>query len=108
MTADDLLIGLKAGGAALVGSVIALKGIPGTRGQRAISLLCSLGIGFIAGAVAMERYGLAAGSAYHVAAIWAGSVFGLITVNNVATQVPAIVESLRKRWIGDSQDAPKP
>lgn len=106
--ADDWLIGLKTGGAALIGSVIALKGIPGTRAQRMVALLCSLGMGYIAGAVALERYGVSAGGGYHLLAVWAGSVFGLVAVSNVTQQFPEWLSALRKRYIGDSQDAPKP
>ena len=100
MTADEWLIGLKAGGAALVGSVIALKGIPGTRGQRIIALLCSLGIGYIAGAVALERYAVTAGGGYHLLSIWAGSVFGLVGVSNVMQQIPEWMAAAREKWLG--------
>lgn len=98
--ADDWLIGLKTGGAALIGSVIALKGIPGNRRQRLIALLCSLGMGFIAGAVALERYSLTAGGGYHILAIWAGSVFGLVAVSNVMQQIPEWMSAAREKWLG--------
>lgn len=103
--ADDWLVALKAGGAALIGSAIALKGIPGTRGQRLVALLCSLGMGYIAGAVALERYAVTAGGGYHLLAIWAGSVFGLVATSNVMQQVPEIIKLLRDKWIGKTQDA---
>lgn len=98
--ADDWLIGLKTGGAALIGSVIALKGIPGTRRQRLMALLCSLGMGYIAGAVALERYSLTAGGGYHILAIWAGSVFGLVAVSNVMQQIPEWMSAAREKWLG--------
>lgn len=98
--ADDWLIGLKTGGAALIGSVIALKGIPGSKGQRMVALLCSLGMGFIAGAVALERYSLTAGGGYHILAIWAGSVFGLVAVSNVMQQIPEWLAAAREKWLG--------
>lgn len=106
MTTDELWIYCKTGGAALVGSVTALKGIPGTWKQKAFSLLCSLGTAFVAGALVMARYGVEFGSPYHTVAVWAGGVFGLIIINNVAVQVPSII----RRWTtGDNQDvAPKP
>lgn len=98
--ADDWLVALKTGGAALIGSVIALKGIPGSKGQRLVSLLCSLGMGYIAGAVALERYGVEAGGGYHLLAVWAGSVFGLVAVSNVMQQLPETLKLLREKWLG--------
>lgn len=109
MTAEELWIYCKTGGAALVGSVTALKGIPGNWKQKAISLLCSLGAAYVAGAIAMARYGLEFGDNYHTAAVWAGGVFGLIIVNNVAIQIPSLLDIWRRRYTGDNQDAaPKP
>lgn len=96
MTYDDLLVALKTGGAALIGSVIALKGLPGTKWQRLISLCCSCGIGYLAGLAVLERYGVAPGGGYHLAAVWAGSVFGLTFVSNAQQQLPQWMDSARE------------
>lgn len=97
---DEVLVAIKAGVAGLFGSALALRWLPGTRSQRALSFIGSLGIGWLAGWVAVERYGILAGSPTHQLATAAAAVFGLSIVNSAMQQIPEILASVRRRITG--------
>jgi len=97
---DEVMVAAKVGGAAALGSAIALRFIPGNWWQRGLSFLGSLGIGCLVGGFAVERFGLVAGSYTHMLAVAAAAVFGLAIVNNGMQQIPEIFAALRRKTLG--------
>lgn len=69
MTESEMAVAAKVGGSAALGSVIALRFLPGTWWQRMLSFVSSLGIGCLAGGAAVERFLLVPGSYTHMLAV---------------------------------------
>ncbi|ARU23069.1 hypothetical protein RSSE_c2666 [Ralstonia solanacearum] len=100
MTEQEAVLAAKIGGSAALGSVIALRFLPGSWWQRMLSFLCSLGIGCLAGGAAVERFVLVPGSYTHMLAVASAAVFGLAIVNNAMQQIPEFLNDLRQRISG--------
>ena len=97
---DEVVVIAKIGGAAALGSAIALKFIPGNWWQRGISFIGSMGIGCLVGGAAVERFGLVPGSHTHMLAVAASAVLGLAIVNNGMQQIPEWMKAARTRIFG--------
>ncbi|EYS96620.1 membrane protein [Cupriavidus sp. SK-4] len=97
---EEVVVVAKIGGAAALGSAIALRFIPGNWWQRGLSFLGSLGIGCLVGGFAVERFGLVPGSYTHMLAVAASAVFGLAIVNNGMQQIPEWMDAIRRRVTG--------
>lgn len=100
MSDEVVVVAVKVGGAAALGSAIALRFIPGNWWQRLLSFVGSLGIGCLVGGFAVERFSLVAGSYTHMLAVAAAAVFGLAIVNNGMQQIPEIFAALRRKTLG--------
>lgn len=97
MLAEEAVIAAaKVGGAAALGSAVALKWMPGNWLQRSLSFLGSMGIGCLVGGMAVERFAIPAGSYTHMLAVASAAVFGLAFVNNMMLQLPEWLVALRK------------
>ncbi|AOE89645.1 hypothetical protein LBM341_01357 [Ralstonia solanacearum] len=99
MTENEIVVAVKVGGAAGLGSVIALRFLPGSWWQRVLSFASSLGIGCLAGGAAVERFGLVPGSYTHMLAVASAAIFGLVIVNNAMQQIPEILNDMRRRFV---------
>ncbi|QOK96595.1 hypothetical protein HF909_09190 [Ralstonia pseudosolanacearum] len=99
MTESEMVVAAKVGGSAALGSVIALRFLPGTWWQRTLSFVSSLGIGCLAGGAAVERFLLVPGSYTHMLAVASAAIFGLAIVNNAMQQIPEILTDLRRRFL---------
>lgn len=97
---EEAMVVAKVGGAAALGSAIALKFIPGNWWQRGVSFLGSMGVGCLVGGAAVERFGLVPGSYTHMLAVAASAVFGLAIVNNGMQQIPEWMSAIRRRLTG--------
>ncbi|MCO5412834.1 MULTISPECIES: hypothetical protein [Ralstonia] len=104
MTEQEIVVAAKVGGAAALGSVIALRFLPGSWWQRMLSFVSSLGIGCLAGGAAVERFALVPGSYTHMLAVASAAVFGLAIVNNAMQQIPEILNDVRRRVIGGAKE----
>lgn len=99
MTENEIVVAVKVGGAAGLGSAIALRFLPGNWWQRVLSFASSLGIGCLAGGAAVERFSLVPGSYTHMLAVASAAIFGLAIVNNAMQQIPEILTDLRRRFL---------
>lgn len=87
-------------GASALGSVIALRFLPGTVWQRTVSFISSLGLGCICGIAAAERFALLPGSGMQLLVTASAAIFGLAIISSAMTQIPEFLESIRKKFIG--------
>ncbi|MDB0543065.1 hypothetical protein LBW62_15005 [Ralstonia solanacearum] len=99
MTESEMVVAAKVSGSAALGSVIALRFLPGSWWQRMLSFVSSLGIGCLSGGAAVERFLLVPGSYTHMLAVASAAVFGLAIVNNAMQQIPEILTDLRRRFL---------
>ena len=100
MTDSEIAVAVKVGVAAGLGSTIALRFLPGNWWQRALSFVCSLGLGCLGGGGAVEYFKLVPGSYLHMLAVASAAIFGLAIVNNAMLQVPEILNDVRRRVTG--------
>lgn len=101
MIAEEAVIAAaKVGGAAALGSAVALKWMPGNWLQRSLSFVGSMGIGCLVGGMAVERFSIPPGSYTHMLAVASASVFGLAFVNSMMLQIPEWLIAARKRILG--------
>lgn len=100
LTEEAVIAAAKVGGAAALGSAVALKWMPGNVWQKSFSFLGSMGIGCLVGGMAVERFAIPPGSYTHMLAIASAAVFGLAFVNHVMLQIPEWMIAARKKILG--------
>lgn len=100
MLAEETVIAAsKIMGASALGSVIALRFLPGSAWQRAISFASSMGLGCICGLAAAEKFSLAPGSGMQLLVTASAAIFGLAIISNAMSQIPEILEAIRKKFL---------
>lgn len=87
-------------GASALGSVIALRFLPGSAMQRAVSFISSLGMGIICGLAAAEKFALSPGSGMQLLVTASAAIFGLAIISNAMSQIPDWLDAIRKKFIG--------
>ena|SRR5213592_1607659 len=96
---ESTIVAAKVIGASTLGSVIALRFLPGSFTQRCVSFVTSIGIGCLSGGAALERLHLVPGSWEQLGIAAIAAIFGLSVITNMMQQLPEWLQSARKLFL---------
>jgi uridine phosphorylase len=96
---ETTIVAAKVMGASTLGSVIALRFLPGTITQRSVSFVTSIGIGCISGGAAVERFHLVPGGYEQLGVAAIAAIFGLSVITNLMQQLPDWLQAARKLFL---------
>lgn len=96
---ESTIVAAKIVGASSLGSIIALRFLPGTLAQRSVSFVTSVGIGCISGGAAVERFHLMPGGWEQMGVATIAAIFGLSVISNLMQQLPDWLQAARKLFL---------
>jgi len=96
---ETTIVAAKVMGASTLGSVIALRFLPGTFTQRCVSFVTSVGIGCLSGGAAVERFHLSPGGYEQMGLATISAIFGLSVISNMMQQIPEWLQAARKLFL---------
>ena len=96
---ETSIVAAKLVGASTLGSVIALRFLPGTKIQRCVSFATSVGIGMLAGGAVVERFHLIPGGYEQMGVATVSAIFGLSVISNLMQQLPEWLQAARKLFL---------
>jgi len=96
---ETTIVAAKVVGASTLGSVIALRFLPGTIVQRSVSFVTSVGIGCLSGGAGVERFHLVPGGYEQMGIATIAAIFGLSVISNLMQQLPDWLQAARKLFL---------